>query len=264
VEGKVGFFDFLKLKNKQVETVMTESVKTLQSMPTVQVSKENYDCYDKVFASEMETVIGISYTEKTEIHKFIKSREDGFINFGGYFNQIWDRYFKDKEWTWLEFDEWHQVFNELGRYPVGFSSFVGLKLDSVEDALNSLKVLDLKEIATLQKVELPSKVKKCDLIDVLKELPNIKNLSIVESQIKSLEQKKKHLIYTLLMRTICFRANELHRANQRKASGVKNVKILYGFEQDKEFVDLALCRKPDAIPPFFPSDKSSIRAILDF
>ena len=47
-------------------------------------------------------------------------------------------------------------------------------------------------------------------------------------------------------------------------SGIKKYKILYVFEQDKEFVDMALKLKPNALHPLFPSDMSQKQPIIDF
>lgn len=66
------------------------------------------------------------------------------------------------------------------------------------------------------------------------------------------------------MRTINFRGKNLYDLRRSEKVGVKKFKILYVFEEDKEFVEMALILKPNALHPVFPSDMSMKQPVIEF
>ncbi|MFB6650051.1 hypothetical protein, partial [Bacillus toyonensis] len=70
-------------------------------------------------------------------------------------------------------------------------------------------------------------------------------------------------LYTVLMRTTQFRAVSLHNRRKAQSVGVTKFEVLHTLEQDREFVELALRRKPDGLSPLYPGDISSVRSVID-
>jgi hypothetical protein len=137
-------------------------------------------------------------------------------------------------------------------------------LDKEEEALNQLKVSELKLLCTEHQLTIPSKAKKKDLVDILKSIPNITNQSLVAQKIEELDNKFNYGLFSLFMRTINFRGKNLYDLRRSEKVGVKKFKILYVFEEDKEFVEMALILKPNALHPVFPSDMSMKQPVIEF
>ena len=110
----------------------------------------------------------------------------------------------------------------------------------------------------------PSKAKKQELIDSLKSIPNIDGNSLVSFKIEELNGRFNYGLFSLLMRTINFRGINLYEFRRSNRAGIKKFKILYVFEEDKEFVEMALKLKPNALHPVFPSDMSIRQPIVEF
>jgi hypothetical protein len=138
----MGFFDFLKPKQMQVETVMTAPVKNFPSMPTVKPDQEIYACYDEIFLNEIVSVTGVTAQEKTEILKIVKTV--GFMDLSAYQERVWNTYFKGRFWAWGEFEEWNSTFEQLGKFPSRFPQRTNFSPDNLDEVLNKLKVGDLK------------------------------------------------------------------------------------------------------------------------
>lgn len=56
----------------------------------------------------------------------------------------------------------------------------------------------------------------------------------------------------------------MHKVRRTKRLGVKKYEIMHAFEEDKEFVEMALKIKPNALHPVFPSDMSMRKMVLPF
>lgn len=69
-------------------------------------------------------------------------------------------------------------------------------------------------------------------------------------------------VYPILMRTILFRARGLLDQRRQIQMGRAESKLILLFETDRKFVDIALAKDPNAIPPFFPDDLSRRQAMI--
>ena len=126
-----------------------------------------------------------------------------------------------------------------------------------------LTVQQLNDLVFENGLIAPSKAKKNDLINLLKSNPNISSNLLVLSKIHELSSRFDYEIYSLLMLTINFRAMSLYNLRRSEKIGVKKFKILYVFEEDKEFVDMALNINPNSLHPVFPSDASMRQPVID-
>ncbi|WP_164160939.1 hypothetical protein [Stenotrophomonas maltophilia] len=225
-------------------------------------SDDVFDCYDAVFDQAMAKVSGIPSEDVDAIKDYIMAVEGGFLNAHGYYEHVWENYFEGRSWRWLEHEEWLSVFSELGRFPLNFPQPAPSQRPSVSSLLQRMKVADLKLLCKCCSVSFTSKTNKAQLTGVLELIPNIEKqpqLQVIASQINS---EAKRSLYSLLMRTIQFRAMSLHNKRRAHAIGVTDFRVMHTFEQDREFVELAWRRVPDGLPPLFPGDMSGLRSVI--
>lgn len=262
----MGIFDFLKSFTKKEEPVKTSSTPPQYSnlMPTIKPEKEIFECYDEVFKTMISDISGLSESEAKEIQSIIKKCDGGFLNMGGYHSIVWDKYFKGRDWKWNEYEEWNSRFTKFGKFPSSFPIKKVFTQATSEEALSQLKVSELKSLCTEYQLTIPAKAKKSDLVDFLKSIPNINSNSLIAQKIEEIDNQFNYGLYSLLMRTINFRGKNLYELRRSEKIGLKKFKILYVIEEDKEFVEMALKIKPNALHPVFPSDASMKQPIIDF
>jgi predicted CopG family antitoxin len=253
----MGLFDFLKFGKDKVDT--KDSVK---SMPTITPDKEIFDCYAIVFKREIANVSGLTPTEKSEVYKLISQSEGGFLNMGAYHSKIYDKYFKGRDWAWIEYEQWNEKFTKLGKFPDSFEKKLGRI--NTETALGLLSVAELKRLLKSKDIAFTSKAKKQDLIDLAKVVAGVDSEEIIKSKIAEELEKEKHSTYTILMRTINFRGKSLHDYNRAKKVGVKKFEIVQTYESDKKFANMVLKDNPNALPPLYPYDMSWLKPIVEF
>lgn len=263
----MGFFDFLR-SNKSKENKGASSTTQVNEphspIPTTTPDKELYECYDKIFDSMIKDIKGLETGAGEKILHIIKGSEGGFLNMAGYYASVWEDYFKDKAWQWCEYEEWNRVFIEIGKFPSRFPVRPNFDSSNIETLLQKLKVGDLKELCNENQVAPAAKAKKDEIIEALKIAPGIENSPAVIEKINHVNSKFDYELYSLFMRTINFRAKSLHDTIRSQRLGIKKFKIMYTFEEDKEFVELALKKNPQALHPVFPSDMSMKQPVIEF
>lgn len=260
----MGIFDFLKNFGKKEVANNKEEKPVIHSMPTIKPDDEIYDCYDEVFKVMIADISGISKTEGNQILAIIKKSDGGFLNMGGYHSIVWEKYFKGREWKWNEYEEWKNIFQEKGKFPTNFPIRKNFTPATIEDALSQLKVAELKTLCNEHSIEIPSKSKKADLIELLKSVQGITNSVLVSEKIEEINNKFSYGLYSLLMRTINFRGTSLYNQKRMERAGVKKYEILHIFEEDRELVEMALKMKPNALHPIFPADMSQKKVVINF
>lgn len=260
----MGIFDFLKNIGKKEVAQNKEEKSIIHSMPTIKPDDEIYDCYDEVFKVMIADISGISSNEAKEIQALIKKSDGGFLNMSGYHSIVWEKYFKGREWKWNEYEEWNTIFQKMGKFPANFPIRKDYSPATNEYALSQLKVSELKTLCNEYSIDIPSKSKKADLVELLKSMQGITNSILVSEKIDEINNKFNYGLYSLLMRTINFRGTSLYNQRRSERAGVKKYKILHVFEQDKDLVEMALKMKPNALHPLFPADMSQRQVVIDF
>lgn len=262
----MGLFDFFKSIGKKEEPTIKNSIQvnSNNSMPTIKPEKEIFECYDEVFNAIISDISGISQNEAKEINSIIKKCDGGFLDMGGYHSIVWEKYFKGRNWHWKEYEEWNSKFTKLGKFPSRFPEKNEFVQEMSEDVLSQLKVSELKTLCTENQLLSSPKAKKKDLIELLKSIPNITSTPLVSSKIDELNSRFDYELYSLLMRTIVFRGKNLYELRRSERSGVKKFEILHVFEEDREFVEMALKTNPNALHPVFPSDMSIKQPVIEF
>ena len=262
----MGIFDFLKSIGKKEELAINNlpQIQSNNSMPTIKPEKEIFECYDKIFKLMICDTSGLLESEASKINSIIKNCDGGFLNMGGYHSIVWERYFRGRDWQWKEYEEWDLRFTQLGKFPTRFPRKKDFYPVTSEDALSQLKVSEIKSLCAENKLTIPAKKKKNDLIELLKEIPNITRSPLVSIKIDELNNRFRYEIYSLFMRTINFRGKSLYNLRTSEEIGVKKFKIIHVFEEDREFVEMALKINPNALHPVFPSDMSMKQPVIEF
>jgi len=229
----------------------------------IKPTQDVFDCYAVVFDQLMSTVEGIPADELAEAKCFIMEGDGGFLNSHRYYEHVWSHYFSVRKWRWLEHEEWVEVFAEFGRFPTTFSRPEAFEKPSMRMMLNRLKVPELKDLCKQSAVSFNSKANKAQLVSMLESVPGIEQHPQLQALGDQAKSDAKRSLYASLMRTTQFRAMSLHNRRKAQSIGVTKFEVLHTLEQDREFVELALRRKPDALSPLYPGDLSSVRAVID-
>lgn len=263
----MGFFDFLRPNKSKENRAASSTIKANEPsspIPTITPDKELYECYDKIFDSMIKDINGLETGAGEKILHIIKGSDGGFLNMSGYYSSVWEEYFKDKTWQWCEYEEWKRTFIDIGKFPSRFPVRPSFDSNNIEKLLQKLKVSDLKELCSENQVTPAAKAKKDEIIEALKIVPGIENSPAVIEKTNQIYSKFDYELYSLLMRTISFRAKSLHDTIRAQRLGIKKFKIMHTFEEDKEFVEMALKKNPQALHPVFPSDMSMKQPVIEF
>jgi hypothetical protein len=84
-------------------------------MPTVKADAGLFTAYDEIFFNEMATLKGFSESEIASMHDIITKGEGGHLNQGRYHKALFDKFFKERQWVWPEFDEWEHARRYNGK-----------------------------------------------------------------------------------------------------------------------------------------------------
>lgn len=261
----MGIFDFFKNlsgKNETQEDAKKNS--SDYSLPTIIPDKEIYECYDEIFRKMIVDISCMSSLEANEILSIITNSEGGCVNFYGYNSQVWEKFFKNKDWKWSEYDEWNGIFIKLGKFPLKFPTKTHSTPISIEEVLTTMKVSELKFLCVDNGLSTSSKTKKNDFVNLLKNIPKINHSEIIELKIKGIKERRKYDLYLLFMRTVFFRGKDLYDRRRAERLGLKKFDIIHTFEDEKEFIEIALKKNQNAIHPLFPSDTSMKKYEIEF
>lgn len=249
----MGLFDIFKKKPAEVAVVL----------PVVKTDKRIYHHFDIAFFSIMKDIVGFNEKEIKEIHKIISSGE--FLNLNLWHSRIFPEYFSGRDWDWKEFKYWDKKFSEIGKFPIKWGRIRNLEGENLTPnyVFGKMKVADLKEFLCQNNIEIPPKSKKEDLLKLVELIPNLDKFPFWIEQEKERKNQKGYILYSQLCLHIISRSIILYDLERMKLSGTDfEWQIL--MKEDKEFIDLALKLKKDAIPPFFPTDMTSTIPIIDF
>jgi len=236
----MGFFDFFKSIGRK--RLSTQNHSEIFSIPTIKPEKELFECYDEIFSTTIRDVYGISQQDSSDILSIIKKCDGGFLNSGGYHEVIWGKYFYGKDWSWNEYERWHEIFRRNGKFPSRFPvkcKFLSPNIShNIDYALNVLRVADIKALCEQHNITIPGKAKKKDLIESAKSIPDIHKSPILISIIEDLNDRLSHArsIYALLMRTIDFRARSLYNYRRAKKLGINQFEIIHTFKETKSLL----------------------------
>ena len=178
----------------------------------------------------MVTIRGLSNEEIETIHNYIVNGKSGHLDKGQYHKTIFERYFKNRVWVWPEYEKWKRVFIKLGDWPVTWGRLKPWCLTEeidVKDILATLKVSEIKELLKYLKVRFEPKANKVTLIDLVLTQPllteSLPKFPVWTRALNDYSVRGRSELYSILMRTIDFRATSLNDQKRQSNLVLKHV-----------------------------------------
>ncbi|MDR3005246.1 MAG: hypothetical protein LBV14_13550, partial [Acidovorax sp.] len=224
-----------------LQTTAEPAKPSVESM-TIKATPALFACYDRVFATTMQDVAGISSKDKQTLLKVVNSGPNGFLDMSHHLEH-YETFFRGKSWSWGEYEKWDAIFKKAGRYPRRFPAYrPEQEPDNRPSALfPCFNKVDLLAICADMGVVAPDKAKKADLINLLLPLPGVEAHPVFLKAKRPPYDLRKDIFMTL-MRTMNFRAKSLH-TKKRALSIHPQVRFevgLFDEEGEGEFVRMAL------------------------
>lgn len=261
--GIVKFIKSLLCKQEGSRSSLSEASQSYITSTDELVCGTN-ECCEEVYQSMISDILNLPQGSDKAILAIIKNSDGGFQSWHDYQDKIWEQFFRDADWAWLEYEEWYQRFESMGKFPLKFPARIDVNLLANDAVLSHLKVVELKAMCSDYQINALSKLNKTQLIDILKTNEKIKDHPLVVQKLSEVDRKFKHNLFSLFMTTMKFRGTSLFNYRRAQAAGFKAYKVLHVFDEDREFVELALKLNPNALHPLFPSDLSMKQPVRSF
>lgn len=232
---------------KENETRPNFSIPTVSNRGTFRNIK---DVFDDVAKQTLQEVHPFSDTEKDDIlcliHDYLENaRQDTF-------DTLWNRYFSTRQWVWDEFEFWRSLALQGRLVPFFSAGRDAFALKAPEEVFELMSVQKVKVVLLEAGLEAP----KCDVkkwaVASLTNLPDL--FEKIKSQCVEKEKQKE---LRILIQTIRDRSKSLQTLRV-----ADKVELQAVGKQDQSCIEIALRRKPNAIPPFWPGSIIGYRAIF--
>ena len=220
--------------------------------------------FKEVFYNTMGTIQGFTRQEIDKLHAMLTGQESGPGETAVRYSQeaILEAGFVNREWSWPELEEWESVFVREGRFPDGWHGWWSAKdmneLD-LPDLCDRLKVEDLKDVLNALGIAFPSKAKKADLVALLTERATVVDIARAmpgwENMRRQRNREKSKARGRALFDVIGKRAGSLHLKKVLASRGRKPALVI-DVPSDEPYIQRVLAINPNAVPPFFPGDRS--------
>lgn len=227
--------------------------------------------YERVFNRVMESVVGISAADAAEILAIVKRTGSDGLNMAGYFEQVYSAYFRGRDWTWTEYDDWAAIFAEMGAFPSHWTDIdQPQKAKTRTEELLGQRVSDIRAFLDAQGVAYSPRTGKVQLVALAEHTAGLEDSPLWQAVLARRRhdaelavERRPRLLYDLLMRTIAYRAKSERDVERAKAAGVKRFDLMLAIEADRPFVEVARKKSPSAVPPFYPNDFTLLRPIIE-
>lgn len=225
----MGIFDFFKRKAEPKNVISSTRM-----MPTIKADADLFITYSEIFRKEMATITALSKKEIKDIYAFIANGEGGFLNQSHYHHIIFDRYFKDREWFWPEYEELKNVYVKPEDRPVTWEKFkpwLPIEEIKLEDALEMITIPEIKELLKRIGVSFEPKTNKKTLIALALKQPllfeSLANFPAWTRVSSDYVLRRRSKIYSTLMLTLNFRAITLYDRKRQLKLGCTKAKWRY-------------------------------------
>lgn len=163
-------------------------------------------------------------------------------------------------WRWRDFEEHRDYlsknFTEWPFKQVRFSPS-SKRLDKNE-LLSSLTVNDLKQILEAVHTQAPSKAKKQELIDILLKTPNLDDIVTYQHKEQAAFIHNSNLMFYILMRDVAHRYSSLKILYDYLRKGYSQFDLEPDPSDSADLLQQERAKRPNAIPPLFPGDRSRL------
>lgn len=227
--------------------------------------------YERVFDRVMADVVGITAAEAAEILAIVKRSGSDGLNMAGYFEPVFAGYFRGRDWTWTEYDDWAAIFGEMGAFPSHWTDIdQPLKPKTRTEELLGQHIADIRTFLETHGVEYSPRAGKAQLVALVEHTAGLEQSGLWQTLLARRRhdaemalERRPRLLYDLLMRTIAYRAKSERDVARARAAGVKRFDLMLDLEADRPFVEVARKKSPSAVPPFYPNDFTLLRPIID-
>ncbi|WP_036171641.1 hypothetical protein [Massilia sp. 9096] len=226
-------------------------------MPTVQVSRNHKDAYERIFFQQISEIKEISAKEAKEIFAIIKNEHGRFVDLT-YLDVVFERYFRGRRWHWPEYEQWNATFASLGKYPSRWPLMESSSDVTMYDVFGRMKVGELKEFLATHDVPVPDKTRRDGLERLIANMPRLKDTDLWQAKAKERLQycadTRGKAVCHAFFRHIIDQAKTEFETERRRSLGIQKETLRFVYPEDEKFSSIALKRNPNARPPFYPTD----------
>jgi hypothetical protein len=268
---KVGVFRFLrKGKARPAASSAADKPAPAPAPPALYV-QDTTSSYARVFHRVMAAVVGVTEAEAAEILAIVQRSGSDGLNMAGYFEPVYAGYFRGRDWTWTEYDDWAATFREMGAFPSHWTDIdQPQKAKSRTEELLGQRTGDIRAFLDAQGIQYSPRATKAQLVAIAEHTPGLEDATLWQAVLARRRQdaeaaveRRPRLLYDLLMRTIAYRAKSERDVERAKAAGVKRFDLMLAIEDDRRFVEVARKKSPSEVPPFYPNDFTLLRPIIE-
>ena len=214
--------------------------------------------FETAYRRVMAGVI-VSSTIKAELYTAL-SQEGG--------TQTYEKFLLPGQWEWPNFDYWKDIFTKDGKFPYMWSKYPEICAPSFDaldlsTALKRLLVKDIKIFLNRSRIDVPTKSKKADLIDLANKTLNMENFrELMPEEYSRLHEDYARCVNhgrcTILSHSIDmlgYHLRNFYTNNQLKLAPIKGCPVEAKYAKGKGRIT------EKNIPPFFPGDRTGVTFI---
>lgn len=231
--------------------------------PAVNAYSPVTERYPTEFRAEMASV-GLLTPAEVEAALELICGGDGCMNQHRYHQPVFDQFFRGKTWRWPWYDLWKARFEAFGSFPVRWPAFLAHEPPSVEEVVTRMTVANLKVLMTSAGLAYPETAKGAALRSLALESAQgraaLQAATDWAASVETVYKPQGFPEYTMLMRTILFRAKCNSDRSRASALGRTGWSPIGVDKQDQRFIDYALSLDPNASTPLYPGDVTVMRS----
>jgi hypothetical protein len=238
-------------------------VPSVMARPATSAYASVTERYATEFRAEMASV-GLLTPSEIEAAVVLICGGDGCMNQHRYHQQVFDQFFRDKAWSWPWYDTWKARFEDFGAFPVRWPAFRPYEPPSAQEVVTRLTVANLKVLMTSAGLVYPDTAKGAALRSLA--LESAESCAALQTSptwptiVETVFKPRGFPEYTMLMRTILFRAKCNSDRSRSSALGRTGWSPIGVDKQDQRFIDYALSLDPNSSTPLYPGDVTVMRS----
>lgn len=180
-----------------------------------------------------------------------------------------EQFFLPGQWEWPEFDKWKAVFFNDDAFPYMWRKYPEICIENFESMpliyyWKKMPAMQLKEISHLLGIELPQKIKKQELMELLKQQVTFKSLyescpelyNELKEGFEVAENKAKCAILEHYIQTLGYHLRDFYTNPKLKLWFVGDCPVEIKYAKGRGAIT------EENIPPFFPGDRTGVSFIM--
>ncbi|MCH5277487.1 MAG: hypothetical protein J1E80_06580 [Desulfovibrionaceae bacterium] len=180
-----------------------------------------------------------------------------------------EKFLLSGEWEWPEFDKWKKIFLDDGKFPYMWAKYPEICMMNFEDfqmtaMLERTNMKVIKEIFQNLQIDIPSKIKKYELLEIANKKINIKVLQEkcpdiyinIKNEFNHRVNHGKCVIFAHTIIMLGYHLQDFYTNKQLKIDIIKGCPVEAKYAKGKGKIS------ESNIPPFFPGDRTGVKYIL--